>query len=182
MVAGLTVVLGAIGIACVLLAALTPHHIVLGIAVTVPASYWLVSDRLGAPYKQIGAPAGGGPNSGRSASSTTLGSSAAGLVGVFAFLSFGLLTAAAATGASKSGLFIAYVVLSVLYALSLFGTTGTVPASAVRGCPRVHQSNPNPPPWARVHQSSAPRGHACTSPTLNPARALWRPWRPWDLG
>lgn len=131
MVAGLTVVLGAIGIACVLLAALTPHHIVLGIAVTVPASYWLVSDRLGAPYKQIGAPAGGGPASGRSAS-TTLGSSAAGLVGVFAFLSFGLLTAAAATGASKSGLFIAYVVLSVLYALSLFGTTGTVPASAVR--------------------------------------------------
>ena len=167
MVAGLTVVLGAIGIACVLLAALTPHHIVLGIAVTVPASYWLVSDRLGAPYKQIGAPAGSGSTSTRSASSTTLGSSAAGLVGVFAFLSFGLLTAAAATGASKSGLFIAYVVLSVLYALSLFGTTGTVSASPVR----VPVQPPAPVP-TRVP----------VRPNPNPARALWRPWRPWDLG
>ena len=144
MVAGLTVVLGAIGIACVLLAALTPHHIVLGIAVTVPASYWLVSDRLGAPYKQIGTPAGFG------STSTTLGSSAAGLVGVFAVLSFGLLTAAAATGASKSGLFVAYVVLSVLYALSLFGTTTTASASPVRApvlCARVPSLRPC------VHQS-----------------------------
>jgi hypothetical protein len=67
---------------------------------------------------------------------------------VFAFLSFGLLTAAAATGASKSGLFIAYVVLSVLYALSLFGATATASASPVRA--------PDQP---------RSRAHACTGPT-----------------